>query len=60
MANGYGNAADNECNSGPLPNRHLLEEMRYWHDSKREAGEERGDLCAELCGSVFGCEFPGH
>jgi hypothetical protein len=40
MANDYENAADNECNSGPFPNRYLLEEMRYWHDSKREAGEE--------------------
>jgi hypothetical protein len=46
--------------SGTQPHRYLLEEMHNVLDSKREAGEGRGELYAELRGSVFGCEFYGY
>jgi len=46
--------------SGTFPHRHLLEEMCHRHNQKRKAGQERGDLRHELCGSVFGCEFHGY
>lgn len=39
--------------------RHLLDEMRDGQDCVGETGEERGELHAELCGSVYGCEYDG-
>lgn len=42
------------------PNGYLLEEMRDRHSAQRQVGEGRGVVCAELCGSVFGCEFHGY
>jgi hypothetical protein len=47
-------------NSGTLPNRRLLEEMRDGHDPQRETGKGRGIVHGELRGSVYGCEFHGH
>ena len=46
--------------SGPQPNGHLLEEMRHGGYQERQAGEGRGELCAELRGSVPGCELDGY
>jgi hypothetical protein len=41
-------------------NRDLLQEMRNGQYPQRETGEGRGELRAELCGSVFGCKFYGY
>ena len=43
--------------SRALPNGRVLEEMRDGHDPQRQAGPERGDVCAELRRPVPGCEF---
>lgn len=46
-------------NSGARAHGYLLDQMRDGQDCVREVGEERGELHAELCGSVYGCEYDG-
>lgn len=43
--------------SRPPFNRHLLQEVHYKSYLGREIGQERRELCAELCGEVYGCEW---
>lgn len=40
--------------SRPLIDRGLLEEVHYRLDQERKVGQGRGNLCAELCRSVYG------
>ena len=42
------------------PHRYLLDEVHHRVDQEREAGQDRGELCEELRGSVFGREFLGY
>lgn len=48
-----------ETISCPQPNRHLLEKMCDGKNRQRQTGKRRRELCAELRGEVFGCEFRG-
>lgn len=53
-------ADNNPARSRALPNGRLLEEVRDGNDPQREAGSQRGDVCAELRREVSGCELHGY